>query len=582
MPVNLPLFPHVKIDTDAQKLLVALPTLESRLPNKEPEIHYLRRFLRNRNLHLLLRIYRQFRAQQGSKNPAADFAVSQAADVYCEIRYRIEDPKVRELLGILSKPHMQALLFSHDKVACEDYEPRIDPVPSGAGDEGTIVKIVRLIKNNEPLGATIYLNEHTGCVEIARVLHGGAAHRSGLLSAGDEIHEINGEPVKGLDPDRIVEMLSEVSGSVTLKLVPCMKTNVGRRTRMKVRCLFSFDPETDEHVPCREAGLPFKMGDILVIVNDDDPTWWQARHISDVAATAPGSAGTPSSARIIPSKHYQESLEVMRRVRLREARNPPRSISPCRYSPKIPKQKRLRKTMYHIVQSGDFDTDEIPTYEEVELYRPKQPLRVFRPIIFIGPPGVGRNELKRRLKASNPNHFVEVVPYTSREKRPHEEDGKEYHFLSREDMENQIVAQKFVEYGEYKGNLYGTSLDSIKSVIQQGKVCLLAPHTQALKYIRTAELRPYIIFIKAPSLERMKYTRLEKHARGTSSEATPPLSPEELRDIVEMSAKMEERYGHFFDATIVNDDLHTAVTELLTIAAKVEKDDQWVPVGWAY
>lgn len=49
-----------------------------------------------------------------------------------------------------------------------------------------------------------------------------------------------------------------------------------------------------------------QMGDILVIVNDDDPTWWQAHHISDVAATAPGSAGTPSSARIIPSKHYQE------------------------------------------------------------------------------------------------------------------------------------------------------------------------------------------------------------------------------------------------------------------------------------
>ncbi|KAI8737334.1 MAGUK p55 subfamily member 7 isoform X3, partial [Biomphalaria glabrata] len=59
---------------------------------------------------------------------------------------------------------------------------------------------------------------------------------------------------------------------------------------------------------------------------------------------------------------------------------------------------------------SDFDTDEIATYEEVELFSPKQPLKVFRPIIFIGPPGVGRNELKRRLRASNPNHFEEVVP----------------------------------------------------------------------------------------------------------------------------------------------------------------------------
>ncbi|CAL1543620.1 unnamed protein product, partial [Lymnaea stagnalis] len=448
---------------------------------------------------------------------AADFAVSQAADVYCEIRYRIEDPIVHELLGILSKPHMQALLFSHDKIACEDYEPRIDPVPSGAGADETIIKIVRLIKNNEPLGATIYLNERTGCVEIARILHGGAAHRSGLLSAGDEIHEINGEPVKGLHPDKIVEMLSEVSGSVTLKLVPFMKTNVGRKTKLKVRCLFSFDPATDEHIPCREAGLAFKIGDVLEIVSDEDPTWWQAKHVGDTS----GVASTLTSARLVPMSNNELIIKKIIFITL----NCTGSISPCRYSPKIPKQKRLRKTMYHIVQSGEFDTDEIPTYEEVELYRPKHPLKVFRPIIFIGPPGVGRNELKRRLKASNPNHFEEVVPYTSREKRPHEEDGKEYKFLSREEMEQQIIAQnRFVEYGEYKGNLYGTSLESIKNVIQKGKVCLLAPHTQALKFIRTAELRPFIIFIKAPSLERMKYTRLEKHARATSSESTSPMS----------------------------------------------------------
>ncbi|XP_012936845.1 MAGUK p55 subfamily member 7 isoform X2 [Aplysia californica] len=601
MPVNLPLYPHVKIDTDAQKLLVALPTLESRLPNKEPEIHYLRRFLRNRNLHLVLRIYRQFKAQAGSRKPAADFAVSQAADVYCEIRYRIEDAEVRELLGLLSKPHVQALLFCHDKVACEDYEPRFDPVPPGTGEDGTIVKIVRLIKNNEPLGATIYLNEHTGCVEIARVLHGGAAHRSGLLAAGDEVHEINGESVKGLEPDRIVEMLSEVSGSVTLKLVPCMKTNVGRKTKLKMRCLFTFDPDTDEHIPCREAGLAFKMGDILEIVSDEDPTWWQAQRFPS-SETAPGPGAVMSPAGLVPSRHYQESVEVMRRVKLREAKHPPRSISPCRYSPKIPRQKRLRKTMYHIVQSGvfsEYDTDEIPTYEEVELYRPIHPLKIFRPIIFIGPPGVGRNELKRRLKASNPQHFEEVVPYTSREKRPHEEDGKEYNFLSREEMESQIISQKFVEYGEYKNNLYGTSLDSIKSVIQRGKVCLLAPHTQALKFIRTPELRPYIIFIKSPSLDRMKVTRTERRARSTSGDATPPLSvsegrqmsferrdsnlqAEEMRDIVEMSSKMEDRYRHLFDSVIINDDLETAATELLGLAARLEREPQWVPVGWAY
>ncbi|KAK0067260.1 MAGUK p55 subfamily member 7 [Biomphalaria pfeifferi] len=57
--------------------------------------------------------------------------------------------------------------------------------------------------------------------------------------------------------------------------------------------------------------------------------------------------------------------------------------------------------------------------------------------------------------------------------------------------------------------------------------------------------------------------------------------PEELRDIVEMSSKMEERYSHYFDYTIENDDLHMAATELITIAGQIEKTDQWVPVGWA-
>uniref|UniRef100_A0A2C9LDR5 SH3 domain-containing protein n=1 Tax=Biomphalaria glabrata TaxID=6526 RepID=A0A2C9LDR5_BIOGL len=129
-----------------------------------------------------------------------------------------------------------------------------------------------------------------------------------------------------------------------------MIENILIHFQLKVRCLFSFDPETDEHIPCREAGLKFKIGDILEIVNDEDSTWWQAKFVADSMGI--NAAGTISSARLIPSKHYQESVEIMRRVLLREAKNPPRSISPCRYSPKIPKQKRLRKTMYHIVQSG--------------------------------------------------------------------------------------------------------------------------------------------------------------------------------------------------------------------------------------
>ncbi|XP_076459191.1 MAGUK p55 subfamily member 7-like [Babylonia areolata] len=572
MPITLPLTSNVRIDTDTQKLLVALPSLESRLPNKEPEIAFLRRFLRNRYLHLTIHMYHKLRGRDGRFEPQSDFAVAQAAEVYCCVRIKAEDPAVRELLKLLTKPHIQAVLYTHDKIACGDYEPRIDPIPVEELNGDRAIKIVSIIKkHNEPLGATIQLSGETGCMEIARVLHGGAADRSGLISAGDELHEINGVGIFGMSPGEVVEMLSKASGSVTLKLVPSCRTPGSRKREMVVRALFSFDASTNESIPCREAGLSFQQGDILHIVNQEDSVWWQAYHHGD----------TSKKAGLIPSRHYHERQEVLRRSRSREGRSMSRSISPCRYSPQVPKQRRLRKTMYHIVQNGvftDFDTDEIPAYDEVELYTPKP--RHFRPIVLIGAPGIGRNELKRRLKASNPMHFQEVVPYTSREKKDFEEDGKEYRFLSRDEMEEGIVSQRFVEYGEYRGHLYGTSLESIKEVITSGKVCLLAPHTQALKFLRTYELKPYVIFIKSPSLEKLKESRMPARARATEADSIRPFTVEELEEMAECSRRIEERYGHVFDSRIVNDSLTDAMTELLMVASRLEKEAQWVPVGW--
>lgn len=62
---------------------------------------------------------------------------------------------------------------------------------------------------------------------------------------------------------------------------------------------------------------------------------------------------------------------------------------------------------------------------------------------------------------------------TSRPQREYEDNGKNYWFLDREEMEKQIKQHKFLEYGEHNGHLYGTSLDSIRNVINEGKMCVL-------------------------------------------------------------------------------------------------------------
>lgn len=59
-----------------------------------------------------------------------------------------------------------------------------------------------------------------------------------------------------------------------------------------------------------------------------------------------------------------------------------------------------------------------------------------------------------------------------------EVNGKEYFFVTREKMEEEIEAGKFIEFGEYKGNLYGTSAESVKSLVNAGYVCILNPHYQ--------------------------------------------------------------------------------------------------------
>ncbi len=67
---------------------------------------------------------------------------------------------------------------------------------------------------------------------------------------------------------------------------------------------------------------------------------------------------------------------------------------------------------------------------------------------------------------------------TSRPAKTGELDGVDYHFVSREQMERDIDDGLFIEYGEYKGNLYGTSARSVKEIIELGYTCLLNPHHQ--------------------------------------------------------------------------------------------------------
>ena len=122
-------------------------------------------------------------------------------------------------------------------------------------------------------GATIKAEDGTGRILIARVMHGGAADRSGLISVGDEVIEVNGINVEGKSPNDVLLILQMAENTITFKLVPSTQRFVSRESRVRLRALFNYDPADDRHIPCKEAGLPFVKGDIIHIVSQDDPYW---------------------------------------------------------------------------------------------------------------------------------------------------------------------------------------------------------------------------------------------------------------------------------------------------------------------
>ncbi len=69
---------------------------------------------------------------------------------------------------------------------------------------------------------------------------------------------------------------------------------------------------------------------------------------------------------------------------------------------------KTKKIMYDLLDNEEFDREEIPTYEEVARLFPRP--GIFRPIVLIGAPGVGRNELKRRLMAIESDRYKATIP----------------------------------------------------------------------------------------------------------------------------------------------------------------------------
>lgn len=142
---------------------------------------------------------------------------------------------------------------------------------------------------------------------------------------------------------------------------------------------------------------------------------------------------------------------------------------------------------------------------------------------------------------------------TTRKPRPGEINGKDYNFMDKDQFVQDVEAGKFIEHAVFGGNMYGTTKESVKSVFEAGKICILDVDRQGVQSIKKTDMNAHYLFIRPPSYETLE-SRLRN--RGTETEVSihKRLS----------SVKADFEYASIpgsYDKVIVNDDLDAAYSE---------------------
>jgi guanylate kinase len=137
-----------------------------------------------------------------------------------------------------------------------------------------------------------------------------------------------------------------------------------------------------------------------------------------------------------------------------------------------------------------------------------------RLIAFSAPSGAGKTTLIRSLVARH-KELVISISATTRNKRPKEEDGRDYIFLSQNEFEEKIKNSSFLEYENVHGDLYGTLKETVEKFLQDEKVVLFDIDVNGALAIKKAYPETLLIFIKVPSQDEL-FRRL----KGRNSEET--------------------------------------------------------------
>ncbi|XP_076606863.1 disks large homolog 4 isoform X10 [Chaetodon auriga] len=430
---------------------------------------------------------------------------------------------------------------------------RFSPVLHGMMGDDEIPREPRRVlihRGSTGLGFNIVGGEDGEGIFISFILAGGPADLSGELHKGDQILSVNGVDLRMATHEQAAAALKNAGQTVTIiaQYRPdeysrfeakihdlreqLMNSSMGSGTTtlrsnpkrgFYIRALFDYDKTAD--CGFLSQALGFKFGDVLHVLDCGDEEWWQARKVSP--------QNEAEEVGFIPSKHRVERKEWSR-VNTKERDHGRDSLS---------------------TQGRDKTSHSYETVTQVEVH-------YARPIIILGPV---KDRINDDLLSEFPDKFGSCVPHTTRPKREYEVDGRDYHFVSsREQMEKDIQSHRFIEAGQYNSHLYGTSVQSVREVAEQGKHCILDVSANAVRRLQAAQLHPIAIFVRPKSLENV----LEINTR---------LTEEQARKGMDRALKLEQDFLECFSAVVEGDSFEEVYHKVKTVIEEQSGPYIWIP-----
>jgi guanylate kinase len=175
-------------------------------------------------------------------------------------------------------------------------------------------------------------------------------------------------------------------------------------------------------------------------------------------------------------------------------------------------------------------------------------------IVLSGPSGVGKATVRKALFNSPDHKFTYSVSMTTRKPRTGEVDGQDYYFISEEEFLQRIKDGRFLEYAKFVGNYYGTPMEQVQEMIDQGDEVVLEIEVEGAMQVKAKMPDAVLIFIAPPTYGSLK-TRLL--GRGTESEEI----------IMERISKAhrELTLAAGYDYIVINDDVENAADRIKAI-----------------